>query len=129
MQYIEYLHSVKRVRQVLGTTYLCDLEGEFGAVLDHLTKMHISYRKYLREPTEVTSPHNAYSDGTRTKVVQFDKLFLERRRSYDDTEELCVVGERGMDAGEIAAAVASLEKDKQREIEQLRILRQKYPDA
>jgi hypothetical protein len=133
MSNIQYYYGTKKVRQAIGTIYRGDFEGDFGEVLNSFMAEYASYKKYLDEPHEVTERSgygkHLYLDGTDKKTVKFDSLHLDWQDTYDDEKELRVVGERAMDAGELAAYEAELEKSKEREIEQLRKLKEKYPNV
>ena len=127
------MYGTKRVRQAIGTIYRGDLEGDFGDVLNKLMAEYGHYKQFLDEPHEVSERsgygRNKYLDGVDKKLVKFDKLYLDWQDTYDNEKELVVIGERDMDASELAAYAEELKKQKQREIEQLKKLKEKYPDA
>lgn len=133
MSNLQYYYGTKKVRQALGIIYRDSFEGDFGEVVNRLLVEYGDWRKYLEEPHELTERSgygkHLYLDGTDKKTVKFDKLFLDWRDTYEDDKELWVIGERAMDASELAAYAAELEQQKEREKEQLRKLREKYPDA
>lgn len=133
MSNIWYDYSKKRVRQVLGTIYRGDFEGNFGEVLNSFMAEYASYKNYVDEPHEVVERSgygkHLYLDGVEKKTVKFDSIHLDWQDTYDDEKELRVIGERAMDAGELAAYEAEVELGKQREIEQLRKLKEKYPNV
>ena len=133
MSNISYMYGAKRVRQALGTIYRGDLEGDFNEVINRLLAEFGRYRKHCEEVHEITERadygRHLYLDGTDKKAVKFDKLYLDWRDTYDDEKELWVIGERDMDASELAAMEAEFEASKEREKEQLRKLKEKYPDV
>jgi hypothetical protein len=130
---IRYDYGKKKVRQVLGTIDRYDLEGDFHEAVNRFADEYASYKEYLDEPHEIPERSgygkSMYLDGVDNKTIKFDKLYLDWQDTYDNEKELQVVGERDMDASELAAYDAELEKQKQREIEQLKKLKEKYPDA
>lgn len=130
MNNIIYHYGTKRVHQALGTIYRYDLEGDFGEALNNFMAEYNDYKKYLEEPHElVDCGRHMYLDGVDKKNVKFDKISLDWQDTYENEKELVVYGERDMDSSELAAYEVELEKSKQREIEQLKKLREKYPNA
>lgn len=130
---IRYDYNKKRVTQCIGTIYSGNLEGCFEDVINHLLKEFGDYKKYLEEPQEVVEngwpSYEKYNDGSTKKMVKFDKLRLDWHNTYDDERELRVLAERDMDASELAAYDVLLAEQKEREKEQLRKLKEKYPDV
>lgn len=132
MSNISYDRGKKRVRQTLGAISTYDLEGEFGNAVNNFMAEYGHYKKYIDEATEIKETGYAsqkYLDGVDKKTVKFDKLLLDYRNNYDDEKQLCVVGERDMDVSELAAMGEETKQQQEREKEQLRKLREKYPDA
>jgi hypothetical protein len=133
MNNVQYLYGTKRVRQALGTIYRGDFEGDFGESVNRFANEYASYKKYLDEPHEFGTKwlygQHMYLDGTDNKMVQFDKLMLDWQDTYDDEKELRVIGERDMDSQELAAMEIETEKQVDREKEQLRKLKEKYPNG
>ena len=132
MSNIYYDRSRKRVRQTLGTIYARNFEGEFGKVINDLMTEYGSFKKYLEEAVELTEngwSSQKYLDGDVKKNVKFDKLFLDWASTYDDEKELRVIGERDMDGCELLALENETTEQKEREKEQLRKLKQKYPEV
>jgi len=127
---INYNYGNKTASQSLGTMDTYDFEGDFGEVLNRFMAEYGNYKKYLEEPQEINlGKYSKYLDGVNKKTVKFTKLRLDWRETYDDTKQLHVVGERPMDEGELAAYAEEVEKSKDREIAQLKLLREKYPNA
>jgi hypothetical protein len=130
---INYDRGRKRVRQNLGTIDTYDFEGEFGKVINDMLDTYGQYRKHLEEASEIVERSGygqcKYLDGVDKKTVKFDKLFLDWQETYDDEKQLCIIGERDMDAAEIAAMEDENKQYQEREKEQLRKLKEKYPDA
>lgn len=140
MANIGYNYGTKRVRQILGTLDTYMLEGAFDEVLKQFSRKYADYKYAHVDQTRPMDAHqygyrnrSGYLDGATTKTVKFDQLYLEWQRSYDDDRELCIIGERDMDAGELAAYETNCAADKhvkeQNEMEYLRKLKQKYPNV
>lgn len=130
---IFYDRGRKRVRQTLGTISLYDLEGEFGKVINDMLSLYGQYRKHTEEFTEIVERSGygkkMYLDGTDTKKVKFDTLRLSVEDDYEGQRQLCIMGERDMDADEIAAMEQEAKEHQEREKEHLRKLKEKYPDV
>lgn len=131
---IYYDRSRKRATQTLGTMSLYDFEGEIGKVLvNDCLAIYDQYRKYTQKAHEITERSGygkkMYLDGTDTKMVKFDTIRLSVEEDYEGNKQLCFKGERDMDADEIAAMEEETKAYQEREKEQLRKLKEKYPDV
>lgn len=134
MSNISYDKYRFRVRQTLGTISLYDLEGDFPKVLQKMKEEYKYYSEYTKTPHELHESNysgGAYLDKTSKKTVIFDKIYLDCVQTGED-RELRVVGERDLTAEELNVlnieAAAALAKRTEEEKEQLRKLREKYPD-
>lgn len=133
MSKISYDRGHKKVRQVLSYISLDEFEGDFDSVIKKLKEEQACYAVYTKEAQEITEPltygssKGAYLDGTSKKSVKFDRIYLDLVSEGDDEKKFNIVGERMMDAGELAAMDKENEQNQEREIEQLRKLKEKYP--
>lgn len=128
---MNYNYGTKRVSQALGTIYLGNLEGDFTQVIKHLSQEYEDYKKYIEESVQITETDyrgGAYLDGSSKKSVKFDRLYLDLVDSYDN-KELRVMGERPMDADELAALDRIYKANEERERAELKRLKEKYPNV
>jgi hypothetical protein len=130
MSNVNYNYGKKTVRIVLGTISTYDLEGTFEDIIDKLNGEFKQYKDYITSPQTVPAGgYYTYLDGEKNKKLQFDSLHLEWHSTYDDEKQLQIIGERAMDASELAAWDAQVKKGQEQEKEQLRRLKAKYPDV
>jgi hypothetical protein len=128
---MNYNLIAKTVTQTLGSIDSDNLEGAFSEVTNRILAEYGYYKKFLEEAQEVSETNyrgGAYLDGERTKKVKFDKIYLVWHDSHDDTKVLHVMGDRPMDAGELAALAEETKKRETAERQMLKKLKEKYPD-
>lgn len=129
---MQYNSATKRVTQKLGYIYSGDLEGDFGEIINKIMAEYGHYKQFTEKMQEITETNyngGAYLDGSKTKSVKFDKIYLSWESTYDNEKELQVIGERNYDSDELAALEKLNKAQEAREKEQLRKLKEKYPDV
>jgi hypothetical protein len=129
---MHYNPATKRVTQVLGSIYSGDLEGDFGGVVNSIMAEYGLYKKFMEEAREITETNyrgGAYLDGSKTKKVKFDRIYLNWEPTYDNEKVLQVIGERDYDSDELVALTLMIEDQEEREKAQLRKLKEKYPNG
>ena len=132
---IRYDEYRKEVTQDLGTISLYDLEGDFSKAIEKLQQEYEYYSKYLKVKHKIKEENysgGAYLDKSKEKNVIFDKIYIECIEGCEGQKELRVKGERKLDAAELIALhekkTAAAMKKTEEEKEQLRKLKEKYPN-
>ncbi len=133
---ISYDEYNKRVTQDLGYISTYELEGDFDKVIENIKKEYEYYSEYLTKGHKIKEENyqgGAYLDGTSEKVVSFDRIYIDCVDTYDNGKEFRIRGQRGLNAEELVALEAKNKvRNAKREVEekeQLKKLKEKYPDA
>lgn len=133
---IRYDEYARRATQDLGYISTYDLEGEFNRVIEFLKKEYELYSSYLTTEHKIKEENysgGAYLDGTKEKMVKFDKIYIDCVETGDNGKEFHIKGQRNLTAEELVALEAKEKiqaaKRTDQEREQLRLLKEKYPDG
>jgi len=127
MSRVNYDRSKKTATQPVETISLYDLEGDVDKVLIRLQETIKNAQEYWVNNSNMLA--GSYLDGTKKKTVQFDSLRISVETSgYDDEKQLKIVGTRKMYPEEHSALEAEQNKQKDYELKQLKMLKEKYPN-
>lgn len=95
---IKYDIAKKRVKQEISTLCLYSFEGEISKAIAYLQEeLKTLKRDYTKSSKKVMEYHyngGLYADGTKDKVVSFDKFFIEMGQDYEGDKQLQIWGER-----------------------------------
>lgn len=133
---IRYDEYKKRATQDLGYISTYELEGDFHKVIEYIQKEYENYSEYMTKEHKISEWNyagGAYLDGTKEKMVKFDRIYIDCVETQDNGREFRVKGDRNLTAEELTALDVKQGKQKaeqaEREREQLKKLQEKYPNG
>ena len=114
---MKYNFSTKRFSQKISTLCISSFEGSFDDIINKMTEEKKWYTERYSRPTLVSpDDYRRYADGTRQKLVAFDKFDLRVEEEYGD-RVIAIHAERDMLPEEIKAM-----EEQQKEAEEKRQL-------